>query len=155
MTHTLICSIGGLVIECHNKIGDKLLYLSRCAFTSASVRVKPLIHQGRTRSEQEIRQVSDKHKDTSGDVMIRGLWYIQVDAIIDVKLEDADADRYRYKPMTSLLAKWEKIKKDKHGKNCNNQQKKKSPFVLSVDRILGRESLVVLSQLSRFIAEKR
>ena len=49
--------------------------------------------------------------DKRGDVMIRYLWDRQVDAIIDVKLRDADADTYKYEPMTSLLYRWEKIKK--------------------------------------------
>ena len=60
VTHTLSCSIDGLVIMCHNKIHDKILYLSQRAFTSESVRAEPLIHQGRIRSEQEIHQGSDK-----------------------------------------------------------------------------------------------
>ena len=87
--------------------------------------------------------------------MIRGLWDRQVDAIIDAKLGDADADTYKYEPMASLLARWEKIKKDKHGKHCNDQQKHFSPFVLSVDGILGREALVLICQLSRSMVEKR
>ena len=66
MTHTLSCSIGGLVIARHNKIHDKILHLSRHAFTSAFVRTEPLIHQGRTIFEQEIRQGSDKDKETRG-----------------------------------------------------------------------------------------
>ena len=56
--------------------------------------------------------------------MIRGLWDRQVNTIIDVKLGDADADTYKYKPMTALLSMWEKIKKDKHGKHCHNQWEK-------------------------------
>ena len=154
MAHALSCSIGGLFIALHKTIHGKLLYLSQHAFTSASVRAEPLIYQGRTRSELEISQVGDKHKDTIGDVMIRVLWYRQVDAIIDVKLGDADADTYKYEPMTSLLTRWEKINKYKHCKHCHNQRKHFSPFVLSVDGILGREALVVLSQFSRFMAEK-
>ena len=59
------------------------------------------------------------------DVMVRGLWYRQVDAIIDVKLGDADADTNKYELMTAVLAKWETIKKYKHGKYCHDQQKKK------------------------------
>ena len=81
------------------------------------------MHQGRTRSELEIRQDSDKHKDTREDVMIRGLWDCQVDAIIDVKLGGADTDKCKYESMESLLARWEKIKKDKHGKQCHDQRK--------------------------------
>ena len=90
-----------------------------------------------------------------GGVMIRALWYQQVDAIIDVKLRDADADTYKYRPMTKPLARWENIKKDKQGKHCNDQRKHFSPFVLSVDGLLGREALVVISQLSQTMAEKR
>ena len=87
-----------------------------------------------------------------GDVMIPGLWDCQVNTIIDIKLADADADTYNYDPMTSLLARWEKIKKDKHGKHWHYQWKHFSLFVLSVDVMLGREYLVVLSQLSRVMA---
>ena len=70
VTHSLSCSIGGLVVVCHNKIRDKILYLSGRAFTSASVCTEPLIHQGCTGSEQEIRQGSDKDKKMRGDVMV-------------------------------------------------------------------------------------
>ena len=87
--------------------------------------------------------------------MIWGLWDRQVNTIIDIKLGDADADTYKYNLMTSLLARWENIKKDKHGKHCKNQRKHFSPFVLSVEGMLGREDLVVISQPSRFMAEKR
>ena len=76
--------------------------------------------------------------------MIWSLWYRQVEAIIDVKLDNADADLYEYEPMAVLLARWETTKKYKHGKHCHDQRKKNSLFVLSVDRMLGREALVVL-----------
>ena len=87
--------------------------------------------------------------------MIRGLWELQVDVIIDVKLGDADAYTYKNNPMTSLLVRWEKIKKYNHGKHWHDQRKHFSPFALSVDGILGKEAIVVLSQLSRVMAEKR
>ena len=50
-THTLSCSTGGLVIVRHNEIRDKLLSLSRNAFTPASLRTEPLIHKGHIKSE--------------------------------------------------------------------------------------------------------
>ena len=37
--------------------------------------------------------------------MIQGLWDRQVEAIIDIKLGDADADSYTYKPMAALLTR--------------------------------------------------
>ena len=85
--------------------------------------------------------------------MIQGLWDRQVNASIDVKLGDSDADTYKYEPMTSLLGRWEKIKKYKHCKHCNDQWNFFT-FVLSVDRMLGRKSLVLLSQMSIVMAEK-
>ena len=87
--------------------------------------------------------------------MVQGLWDRQVNATIDVKLGDADVDTYKYEPMTALLDRWETIKKDKHGKHYHNQRKHFSSFVLSLYGILCREALVVLSQLSPFVAEKR
>ena len=87
--------------------------------------------------------------------MIQCLWYCQVYFIIDVKLGDSDVNTYKYKPITALLVRWEKIKKDKHGKHFHDQWKHFSPFVLSVDGMLGSESLVVLSQLSGVVADNR
>ena len=55
--------------------------------------------------------------------MIRGLWDCQVDTIIDVKLGDADADTYKYEPITELLDSRENTKKDKHGKHYHKQRK--------------------------------
>ena len=49
---------------------------------------------------------SDKYKETQGDMMIQGLWDRKFDAIIDVKLGDADVDSYKYEPMADLLARW-------------------------------------------------
>ena len=64
--HALSCSIGGLLIAHNNKIRDKLLYISRRVFTPVSVHAESLIHQSRTRSELEMFQGSDQHKDTRG-----------------------------------------------------------------------------------------
>ena len=92
--------------------------------------------------------MSDKDKDTGGDIIILVLWNLQAESIIGVKLGNVDAESYKYEPMASLLAWWETIKKDNHGKYFHDQRKHFSPFLLSVDGMLGRESLVVLAQLS-------
>ena len=46
------------------------------------------------------------------------------------------------------------MKKDKHSKNCHKQREQFSPFVLSVDGILGKEALVVLANLSQLMESK-
>ena len=50
--------------------------------------------------------------------------------------------------MDKLLAFWEKVNKDKYGKHCHEQRKYFSLFVLSVDGMIGKEALVVLTNLS-------
>ena len=102
----LICSKGVLVIECHNNVCVKSLYLTWRVFTSALVRAEPLIHQGCTRSEWEILQGSDKYKETCGDVIIQILWDKQAEATIDFKRGAADVDYYKYDPMAALLDWW-------------------------------------------------
>ena len=70
--------------------------------------------------------------------MIQVLWYRQIDVINDVKIGDSDADTYNYDPMTSILTRWENIKKDKHCKHCHDQRKHFSSFVLLVEGMLER-----------------
>ena len=48
----------------------------------------------------------------------------------------------------------EKKTKNKHGNNCHEQWKCFSPFVLSVDGILGKEALAILTNLSQTMAAK-
>ena len=57
-------------------------------------------------------------------MIIQGLWDCKFNAIIDVKLGDAGAESYKYEPMKALLDGCKTIKKDKHGKHCNDEQKK-------------------------------
>ena len=57
--------------------------------------------------------------------------------------------------MVALLAWWETIKKDNHGKDCNNQKKHFPQFVLSVDVMIGKLDLVVLVQLSQTMEKRR
>ena len=56
--------------------------------------------------------------------------------------------------MEALLDWWESINKYKHINHCNNQQKQFLTFVISVDGMLGRETLVVLAKLSQTMAAK-
>ena len=71
----------------------------------------------------DIRQGSDKDKETRGDAMIWYLWDRQDETIIYVKINDANVDSYKYEPMAALLTRWETINKDKHGKKCTLNRK--------------------------------
>ena len=58
-------------------------------------------------------------------MMIRGLWECKFEAVIYLKLGDADVDSYTYEPMAALLDRWETIKKEKHSKHFNDQRKRR------------------------------
>ena len=70
----------------------ELLYLACQAFTSESVRAKSLIHQDRIILERDIFHGSDKDKETRGYMMIQVLRDRPDEAIIYIKLGNADAD---------------------------------------------------------------
>ena len=121
--HTLSCSKGGMVIARHNEVRDEIIYLAQRAFNSESVHVELLILQGHNRSERGVCQGINKYNETRGDAMIQGLLDRQAEAIIDIKIGDADAYSYKYDPMAALLDLWETINKNKHGKHCHDQRK--------------------------------
>ena len=56
--------------------------------------------------------------------------------------------------MDTIFPGWEQAKKDKHGRNCHYQWKKISPFYLSVDGMISKETQFILITLSRLMAAK-
>ena len=54
--------------------------------------------------------------------MVRGLWDRQVEAIIDIKIGDIDADYYKYEPMAALLDRWWTINNEKHDEHSNDKR---------------------------------
>ena len=56
--------------------------------------------------------------------------------------------------MYKLLDLWDKEKKDKHDRKFHEQRKHFSPLFLSADGILGKEALVVLTNVIWLMVEK-
>ena len=84
--------------------------------------------------------------EKQGDVHIRGLWGSHTDAIINVRFGVSDTDTYRKETTGKLLNRWEKESRYKDG-NKWHEQGIFSTFVLLVDGMLGKENLVVLTNL--------
>mmetsp|Transcript_13619 Transcript_13619/g.19848 ORF Transcript_13619/g.19848 Transcript_13619/m.19848 type:complete len:155 (-) Transcript_13619:31-495(-) len=89
-----------------------------------------------------------------GDVGIRGLWQRQTDCIIDVRITDSDAKSYRNRTIANHLKAQEAEKKKKYHFLCQENRKNFSPFVATVDGVLGREAKMVLKQIARALATK-
>ena len=71
---------------------DKILYLARHYSPFQPHTPNP----PSTRAVEDQRGIYVRGVKIGGDVMIWGLWDRQTDAIINVKLGDADADTYRF-----------------------------------------------------------
>ena len=76
---------------------------------------KTLIHQVRSRYEEEVRQGIEM-LETRGDVLIQGLWENYTDVRINVKFGDADADTYNHELRDKIMDFWEKYNKYMHSK---------------------------------------
>ena len=137
----------------HNKVHDEILYLSRQSLPSHCIRGKPFVYQGISRSEEEVHQGRGV-MDTIGDVLICVLWESQTVSIIYVIFVDVNTDTYKHEPMGKLLARWYKKNKNKHSKNFHNKWKHFSTFFLSLDGMIEKESLLILTNLSQLMAEK-
>ena len=149
----LICINGGLGIARHNEICDDIIHLSKQVFSPNCMSREPLIHLGCSRSEEEVCH-GGSIPETRGDMSIRGLWEIHIEAIIDVSFGDAYMETWKPVRIDKLLAVWEKNSKEKHGQVCYYQQRHFPTFVLSVDGMMDKEALVVLANLSQLMAAK-
>ena len=100
--HELSCRHVELVIAHHNEVQDNLVYLEHRAFSPQCVHDEPLIQQGHIISEYKIYQGRGE-LETRGDLLIRGLWEIQAEAIIGFRMGGKYFDSYKKDPMGTLL----------------------------------------------------
>ena len=92
--HAPSFSNGGLIISPHNKIRYNIIQLSQKSFPPNCICNEPLIHKGRIISEGEVYHGSSI-TETRGDILIRGLWERQMDAIIEIIFGDDDTETER------------------------------------------------------------
>lgn len=180
MEHSLNCHTGGNVIIRHNEIRDELGFMASMAFTPSSVRTEPLIHLGCATEGTEAGQAPTPPSESGyssegtltidtgdgllitqlsesndrGDLLISSLWVPQTDCVVDVKVTDSDTRAHRALSPIKVLAKQEKEKKYKYLQICLDQRLHFSPFVVSVDGMLGVEASAVVKRLARALESK-
>ena len=74
--------------------------------------------------------------------------------IIDVQVTDMNQPSAQMRDHAKVLHSQEKEKKKKYMKACLQQQHAFTPFVTSVDGLLGLEARSLLKQLACFLAVK-
>ena len=133
-----------------HEICDGVADLAGKAFTPSQVRDDPLIYSGRavsrtkptpagstkpnpTRETPEAQEVTEQ----KGDLLIRDLWQQGTDSVHDMCVVNTDALLYLEKAPEKCLHKAEKVKKKMYMEACLHQRWHFSPFVASVDGLLG------------------
>jgi hypothetical protein len=148
LQHALGCKKGGLVIFCHNEVRDKLAHWVTKAFTPSAVRNEPWILSGRVvekektqatsgTNQQEPTTQEEAPEDEEGDLLIQGFWTRGTDCILDICVTDTYAKSYCKWPTAKVLEIQEKEKKCKYLENCLKQRCHFTPFVVSLDGLLG------------------
>lgn len=163
LRHALACKKGALVLIRHDEVRDELANLAARALTPSRVRDEPSIYPSRscapsTASQQPTspvrRNLQKTAGDERGDISIRGLWSRGVDCIIDVRVTDTDAKSYKDQDPSKVLANQEREKKRKYLNLLLDQHKHFTPFVVSVDGLIGKEAHTLVKKLAELLAEK-
>jgi hypothetical protein len=94
-------------------------------------------------------------EDERGDILIRGFWARGTDCILDVRVTGTDAKTYCKRDPAKVLESQEKEKKRKYLEACLKRRRRHfTPFVCSVDGMLGREAKTFAKQLAAKLANK-
>ena len=129
LEHALDCKMGGLVIQRHNEVRDVIGDL-------ASVAYKDIV------KEPVVQEANDADGVPSliADLSIRGVWQPQTGALFDVRVTDTDAPSDSQRVVSAILSSAEEEKKKKYSEAAALRRASFTPFVVSVDGVLGREA---------------
>ena len=169
VAHSLKCKIGGLIVQRHDEVANQLGQLCAQVFPKSALHAEPIIQPGyyTTDSKETTAQTTNQSTSTNSssttdnlpsdereDLLIRGFWRSGTDCIIDVRLTDTDQPSYLSKTPFEILEIQEEEKKRKYSKKCCEQRRNFTPFVISVDGMIGKEAKSFLKHLGHICADK-
>eukprot|EP00731_Ephydatia_muelleri_P034031 Em0045g16a len=141
--HALDCKKGGLVTQRHNEVRDALGDL--VAIVYKDVVREPIVQEA---------------DDSSGrpaliaDLSIRGVWQPQTAALLDVRVVDTDTQSYASCTVDAVLCSAEQEKKRKYSAAVEDRRASFTPFVVSVDGVLGHDAQHLMKRLCDQIVVK-
>ena len=143
LQHALGCMKGGLVTRRHNEVRDEIADLAQMAYGPSAVRIEPTV-----------REATQTMEGRCADISVRGLYESQVEASLDIRVTDTDAESFKLKSVLQVLKLHETEKKRKYKKAFEERRWHFTPFVCSVDGALGREAVGFLKRLAQKLAVK-
>ena len=145
----------------YDEIKDELGDLLSQALTPSAVWDKPSIKPSPTvrnisttsNSNNNSEEVVDQHQKR-GDLLVRGQWERSKHCVIDVKITDVNQPSYINRFPKKVLETAENSKKSKYLEDCLEQRRDFTPFIASVDGLLGKEAQMLLKKISELLARK-
>lgn len=162
LSHALSCKKGGLIIMRHDEIKDELGDLLSQALTPSAVRDEPSIKprptvrnepKDQNNNNNNSENVVEQHEQR-GDLLVRGLWGRSKHCVIDVTITDVNQPSYINRCPKKVIESAEKSKKTKYLEDCLEQRRDFTPFVTSVDGLLGKEAQILLKKIAELLAKK-
>ena len=126
LEHALDCKKGGLVTQRHNEIRDALGDIAAMAFKEV-VR-EPIVKEA---------DIVLNSPALVADLGVRGMWQTQTEALFDIRVIDTDARSYVSRSVQSVLESAEREKKKKYHEAAVSRHASFTPFVVSVDGVMG------------------
>ena len=141
----------------HNKLCDGVADLVSKSFTSTHVYDESKIYTVRAvhggKDTLKGSPLKDKG-DLNGGLLIRDLWTQGTDSINDMHVMNTDATSYQYKIPKKFLKTYEKGNNKKYLDACLKNHRHFTPFVASVEILLGVEAEAMLKYIVRRLATK-
>ena len=140
--HALDCKKGGLVTQRHNEVRDALGDLAAIVYKHVR---EPIVQEA---------DDSSGRSALIADLSIRGVWQPQTAALLDVRVVDTDAQSYASCTVDAVLCSAEQEKKRKYSAAVEERHASFTPFVVSVDGVLGHDAQHLMKRLCDQIAMK-
>ena len=150
----------------HNNLCDGVAYLTGKAFTTSHVSDDPLIYSGRAvkrakttpageggNSNNAVVQPSEV-TEQKGNLLIFYLWEQGTYSFHNMRVVNTNSPTHRTKDPLRCLHKAKRGKKRMYLEACLQQRWHFSPFVASVDGLLGVEATATLKRLASRLAIK-
>ena len=164
--HALDYKQGGLVTARQNELRDEVADLAGIYFTPTHVHNNPLIFAGCAVKRSKAKPARSKAtKSTSsmllleaaeqkGDLLIRDLWQNGTGSVHDMCVVNTDAKFHLAKTLEKYLKEEDRAKKKMYLGACLQQRQNFSPFIDSVDGILGVGTTANLKMIASCLKTK-
>ena len=128
---------------------DNLLIFAGCAVKR--LKTKPDRYKATKATSATPPLEATKQK---GDLLIRDLWQNGTDSVHDMRVVNTDVKSHSAKTPEKCLQEAERAKKKMYLEACLQQRRHFSPFVASIDGLLGVEATATLKRIASRLASK-